>query len=153
MAPGVTRLRWQVLLLGQGQPEAVAGWLATAMALALAPQELAGRALCCAPAPWQLLPCGAGLGEDSARHSAAAVELPIAVEYRYRLALGAAGGGWLECWRRYGHGIGWQRRCGPMALEEFIRHRLHGVGTGCRPLHGGVRPGASPPGPAGSWRC
>jgi hypothetical protein len=166
-APWGTQLRWRVLLFGQGQPEAVAGWLATALAVALAPQELAGQALCRAPAPWHLLPCGDRVvgaqgpsirqeppGEDSTLHPGAAEQLQTAVEYCYRLALGGGGGVWLECWRRYGPGIGWQRRCGPMALEEFLRHRLLAPETGCRPLHSaGVRPGASHPGLGGSRRC
>ena len=43
--------------------------------------------------------------------------------YRYllRLAEGPAAAR-ICCWRRYGDGIGWQRRCGPMALELFISH-------------------------------
>jgi hypothetical protein len=45
------------------------------------------------------------------------------VHYRYllRLAEGPAAAR-ICCWRRYGDGIGWQRRCGPMALELFISH-------------------------------
>ena len=27
----------------------------------------------------------------------------------------------VSCWRRYPAGIGWQRRCGPMPLEQFVR--------------------------------
>ncbi|MFZ9752145.1 MAG: hypothetical protein ACO3B3_01110 [Cyanobium sp.] len=165
--PGGTQLRWRVLLFGQGQPDAVANWLATALAVALAPQELPGQALCRAPAPWHLLPCGDRLlgaqgptirqeppGEDSALHPGAAVELQTVVEYCYRLVLGSGGGVWLECWRRYGPGIGWQRRCGPMALEEFLRHRLQAPESGCPPVPAAaVRPGASRPGLGGSWRC
>ena len=45
------------------------------------------------------------------------------VHYRYLLRLAdGAGGARISCWRRYGDGIGWQRRCGPMALELFIGH-------------------------------
>lgn len=39
--------------------------------------------------------------------------------YRYLIAL-HPGGASLSCWRRYPEGIGWQRRCGPMALPRFI---------------------------------
>ncbi len=124
-----------MLLLGQGQPEAVAEWLATAMAAAQGPQDLAAQALRWAPAPWRLLPCVAAettkpaeaatemrweLGEPD---PAAALEPVAAVDYHYRLALRAGGGVRLECWRHYGPGIGWQRRCGPMDLNRFLRQR------------------------------
>ncbi len=50
------------------------------------------------------------------------------VHYRYLLRLAnGAGGGRISCWRRYGDGIGWQRRCGPMALELFIGHFASGA--------------------------
>ena len=32
----------------------------------------------------------------------------------------------VQCWRRYPRGIGWQRRCGPMSLECFLRRFLPG---------------------------
>jgi hypothetical protein len=40
--------------------------------------------------------------------------------YRYRLRLEARGEQ-VDCWRRYPEGIGWQRRCQPMPLEQFVR--------------------------------
>lgn len=40
--------------------------------------------------------------------------------YRYLLELKARGVQ-VCCWRRYPEGIGWQRRCGPMPLEQFVR--------------------------------
>ncbi len=48
-------------------------------------------------------------------------------EYRYRVQL-LAGGGALQvaCWRRLPGGTTWQPRCGPMALELFIRRFLPG---------------------------
>jgi hypothetical protein len=50
------------------------------------------------------------------------------VHYRYLLRLAdGAGGARISCWRRYGDGIGWQRRCGPMALELFIGHFASGA--------------------------
>ena len=50
------------------------------------------------------------------------------VHYRYLLRLAdGAGAARISCWRRYGDGIGWQRRCGPMALELFIGHFASGA--------------------------
>jgi len=48
-------------------------------------------------------------------------------EYRYRVQL-PAGGGALQviCWRRLPGGSTWQPRCGPMALDLFIRRFLPG---------------------------
>lgn len=40
--------------------------------------------------------------------------------YRYLIQLRARGAE-LSCWRRYPAGIGWQRRCGPMPLGQFVR--------------------------------
>jgi hypothetical protein len=40
--------------------------------------------------------------------------------YRYLIQL-RPGGAALSCWRRYPEGIGWQRRCGPMPLAQFVR--------------------------------
>jgi hypothetical protein len=34
-------------------------------------------------------------------------------------------GATVSCWRRYPYGIGWVRRCGPMALTLFV-HRFQG---------------------------
>lgn len=52
------------------------------------------------------------------------VPLPAAVgqqaSYRYRIRWRQQGTE-LCCWRRYPEGIGWQRRCGPMPLELFVR--------------------------------
>ena len=42
--------------------------------------------------------------------------------YRYLLCLPAArrDPARISCWRRYPEGLGWQRRCGPMALPAFV---------------------------------
>ena len=40
--------------------------------------------------------------------------------YRYLIRLRHRGAE-MCCWRRYPEGIGWQRRCGPMPLEQFVR--------------------------------
>ena len=44
-------------------------------------------------------------------------------EYRYHVQLRGRRSRHLlvQCWRRYPEGIGWQRRCGPMRLECFLR--------------------------------
>lgn len=99
-----------VLLPVQGDPDAVARWLASAWAAAAAPEDLASLLLNSAPAGW----CPPG-PENEARHP------PI---HRYRLRLGRQGGVTLACWRRYGGALGWQRRCGPMPLRRFLQHRL-----------------------------
>ncbi len=39
--------------------------------------------------------------------------------YRYLIRLDRRGGR-LSCWRRYPEGLGWQRRCGPMPVAQFI---------------------------------
>ncbi|MCP9926873.1 hypothetical protein [Cyanobium sp. CH-040] len=39
--------------------------------------------------------------------------------YRYLIQTHAAGAT-LSCWRRYPGGIGWLRRCGPVALGPFV---------------------------------
>ncbi len=41
--------------------------------------------------------------------------------YRYLIQL-RGGGARMSCWRRHAGDIGWQRRCGPMALDGFRRH-------------------------------
>lgn len=42
--------------------------------------------------------------------------------YRYLLCLPASrrDATRVSCWRRYPEGLGWQRRCGPMALTAFV---------------------------------
>ena len=47
-----------------------------------------------------------------------APEAPTA-SYRYLICLDRRGSR-LSCWRRYPEGLGWQRRCGPMPLAQFI---------------------------------
>jgi hypothetical protein len=44
----------------------------------------------------------------------------LQASYRYLIQVRPDGAA-LSCWRRYPEGIGWQRRCGPMALAQFIR--------------------------------
>ncbi len=48
--------------------------------------------------------------------------------YRHLIQLRGRGAR-ISCWRHYGHGIRWQRRCGPMALACFLRH-FSGDGDG-----------------------
>ncbi len=100
-----------VLLLGPGDPAVLAPWLAQALAEAPSPAAFPAACLRLAPAPWRVA-AGAGEAEEAA--------------YRYRISChGRAGRGLrLQCWRHYGGAIGWQRRCGPMALERFLAHRL-----------------------------
>jgi hypothetical protein len=52
--------------------------------------------------------------------SAAANPAGMQASYRYLIQL-RPGGVALSCWRRYPGGIGWQRRCGPMPLAQFVR--------------------------------
>ncbi len=47
---------------------------------------------------------------------------PAAQQAAYRYLIQAhSGGTTVSCWRRYAHGIGWLRRCGPMSLATFVR--------------------------------
>ena len=100
-----------VLLLGPGDPAVLAAWLARALAEAPSSAGFPAACLRLAPAPWRV-PGGAGEAEQ--------------VAYRYRISCSrrAEGRLRLQCWRHYGEAIGWQRRCGPMALERFLAHRL-----------------------------
>jgi len=58
----------------------------------------------------------------------AAPEQAADAEYRYRVQLQAGDTGPLlvQTWRRLPGGSTWQPRCGPMALELFIRRFLPG---------------------------
>ena len=49
---------------------------------------------------------------------------PSEASYHYRFSLpsGRLASASVACWRRYGPGGPWQRRCGPMALATFLRH-------------------------------
>lgn len=97
------------LLADAGDPPRTARWFETALANALEPGQFAAACLRTAPAPLGPL-------EGASREGWMAA-------YRYRLGLGSAGGGLrLQCWRCYGEEIGWQRRCGPMALGAFVAH-------------------------------
>lgn len=114
-APGAMS---RLLLFGRGDPAALAAWLE--QALQDTPDSSAFPAACLrhAPAPWKLQ---AGSGE------------PEEVLYWYRISRGRRPGGGLRLqgWRHYGEAIGWQRRCGPMALERFLSHqRLARAGRG-----------------------
>ena len=103
-----------LLLVDGGDPQRAAQWFATALASAAEPAQFAVACLRTAPAP--LGPALLGpLGEE---------RWEAKVAYRYRLGLAPAGGAGLrlQCWRCYGEQIGWQRRCGPMALGAFVAH-------------------------------
>jgi hypothetical protein len=113
-----------LLLVDAGDPQQAARWFATALASAAEPAQFAVACLRTAPArlgpaplgPAPLGPAPLGpLGEE---------RWDGKVAYRYRLALAPAGGAGLrlQCWRYYGEQIGWQRRCGPMALGAFVAH-------------------------------
>ena len=95
-----------LLLVDAGDPQRAARWFEAALASAAEPAQFAVACLRTAPAP---------LGEG---------RWEAKVAYRYRLGLAPAGGAGLrlQCWRCYGEQIGWQRRCGPMALGAFVAH-------------------------------
>lgn len=48
--------------------------------------------------------------------------------YRYMIQLRRQGTN-VCCWRHYPKGIGWQRRCGPMPLELFVRRFSAGTSS------------------------
>ena len=108
-----------LLLVDAGDPQRAARWFATALASAAEPAQFAVACLRTAPARLGHAPLGPAplgpLGEERGDGK---------VAYRYRLALAPAGGAGLrlQCWRYYGEQIGWQRRCGPMALGAFVAH-------------------------------
>ena len=113
-----------LLLVDAGDPQRAARWFATALASAAEPAQFAAACLRTAPAPLGPAPMGPAplgpaplgpLGEE---------RWEAKVAYRYRLGLAPAGGAGLrlQCWRCYGEQIGWQRRCGPMALGAFVAH-------------------------------
>ena len=108
-----------LLLVDGGDPQRAAQWFATALASAAEPAQFAVACLRTAPAPLGPAPLGPALlgplGEE---------RWEAKVAYRYRLGLAPAGGAGLrlQCWRCYGEQIGWQRRCGPMALGAFVAH-------------------------------
>lgn len=103
-----------LLLVDAGDPQRAARWFATALASTAEPAQFAVACLRTAPAPLGPAPLGP-LGEE---------RWDGKVAYRYRLGLAPAGGAGLrlQCWRCYGEQIGWQRRCGPMALGAFVAH-------------------------------
>ena len=98
-----------------GSPDQVAQWFASALVLDASPQRFAASCLGSGSPRWRPL-----------RHPPAGGDpLPAVVGcYHYCLALGGWGRSALgvQCWRCYPQGLGWQRRCGPMALRSFIRH-------------------------------
>jgi len=98
-----------LLLVDAGDPRRAARWFATALASAAEPAQFA--VACLRTAPARLGPLGQERWDGK-------------VAYRYRLAFAPAGGAGLrlQCWRYYGEQIGWQRRCGPMALGAFVAH-------------------------------
>ncbi|MCP9774634.1 hypothetical protein [Cyanobium sp. WAJ14-Wanaka] len=79
------------LLLPAGRPQDVAAWLAATIACE-------------------------GLLPSEIRGQACGIDC----SYQYRLEQKANGIS-LECWRRYPNSSNWQRRCGPMQLEQFIQ--------------------------------
>ncbi len=103
-----------LLLVDAGDPQRAARWFEAALASAAEPAQFA--VACLRTAPASLGPASLGpLGEE---------RWDGKVAYRYRLGLAPAGGAGLrlQCWRYYGEQIGWQRRCGPMALGAFVAH-------------------------------
>lgn len=98
-----------VLLADAGDPVRAARWFRTALTSAAEPAQFA--AACLRTAPASLGPFKEERWDGK-------------VAYRYRLGLARSGGAGLrlQCWRCYGEPIGWQRRCGPMALGAFVAH-------------------------------
>jgi hypothetical protein len=118
--PGPLGAPWRdLLLVDAGDPQQAARWFERALANAAEPAQFAVACLRTAPARLGPAPPGPAplgpLGEERWHGK---------VAYRYRLALAPAGGAGLrlQCWRYYGEQIGWQRRCGPMALRAFVAH-------------------------------
>ena len=104
-----------VWIASGGSPDQVAKWFASALALDPSPERFAASCLGSGAPSWRPL----------AHPPAGAEPLPAVVgSHRYRLALGGRGRTALgvQCWRCYPQGLGWQRRCGPMALQAFIHH-------------------------------
>jgi hypothetical protein len=104
-----------VWLASGGSPHQMAQWFASALALDPSPERFAASCLGSGAPSWR--PLG---------HPPAGAEPLLAVvgSHRYRLALGGRGRTALgvQCWRCYPQGLGWQRRCGPMALQAFMHH-------------------------------
>ena len=111
-----------VWIASGGSPHQVAHWFAAALALDPSPERFAASCLGSGAPSWRPL----------AHPPAGVAPLPAVVgSHRYRLALGGRGRTALgvQCWRCYPQGLGWQRRCGPMALQAFIHH-FGGQGAG-----------------------
>jgi hypothetical protein len=118
--PGGARPR-AFLLADAGDPPRAARWFETALARAAEPAQFA--AACLGTAPAHLGPLGS-LGPLEPLEPLGEGGRDGKVAYRYRLGLAPAGGAGLrlQCWRCYGEQLGWQRRCGPMALGAFVAH-------------------------------
>jgi len=104
-----------VWIASGGSPDQMAQWFASALALDPSPERFAASCLGSGSPSWRPL----------AQPPAGAEPLPAVVgSHRYRLALGGRGRTALgvQCWRCYPQGLGWQRRCGPLALLAFINH-------------------------------
>jgi hypothetical protein len=124
-APG----RSMVVAIQQGgEPARVAAWFRAALGRDPEPARFAAACLAVAPIPWYPCPTTAGgqgpAGQDPAGQDPAGHSGRGGGAYCYRLALGGAGRRalGLQCWRWYGEGIGWQRRCGPLPLQRFLAH-------------------------------
>ena len=110
-----------VWIASRGSPHHMAQWFASALALDPSPERFAVSCLARDAPSWRPLgPSTAGVERLRA----------VVGSYHYRLALGGRGRTALgvQCWRCYPQGLGWQRRCGPMALQAFIHH-FGGRGT------------------------
>lgn len=98
-----------------GSPAQVAHWFAAALACDPSPARFAATCLeRCDPAWRPLLDPRDGIDilADQGR------------AHWYRIGLGgpAQAAIRIQCWRCYGQGLGWQRRCGPMPLQAFLTH-------------------------------
>jgi hypothetical protein len=61
---------------------------------------------------------------------------PAAAQAAYRYLIRLRGRGIsVCCWRRYGAGIGWQRRCGPMHLGRFLERFGPGARSAALAVH------------------
>ena len=68
--------------------------------------------------------CATSWVVDSDVKSFSAIDtVPAGATYRYLICLHRHGNR-LSCWRRYPEALGWQRRCGPMPVAQFI-HRFN----------------------------
>jgi hypothetical protein len=121
---GLRRQRHWWLAAG-GEPERIAALLAAPLRASGAP-PLRFAEISAVFSPLPNLPAAGATAAGQAR-------------YRYLIQLQGRGAR-ISCWRHYGHAIGWQRRCGPMALASFLQHFDAGLRSGPRQSAGQREP-------------